>query len=162
VAEGDTLVIDVGSTALELARMLDDIPLTVVTPSLRAANMLADKRAIRLIIAGGVLRPGEESLVGPLAERAFEDLRCDTAFMGGGGLDVDAGLTEYNIDDAHIKRAALGSCRRCVVLADASKLGAVTFARVCPLERVHVLVTDESDDSTLQPFRDRGLEVLVA
>lgn len=162
VTEGETLVIDVGSTALALAAALGDIAVTVVTPSLRVANLLADKPSIRLILAGGVVRPGEQSLVGPLAERTFEDLRCDTAFVGIGGIEIAAGLTEYNLEDANIKRAALNSCRRCVVLADASKLGSVAFARVCPLERVHVLVTDESEDSVLQPYRDRGIEVLTA
>jgi DeoR family transcriptional regulator, aga operon transcriptional repressor len=135
---------------------------TVVTPSLRVANLLADKPTIRLILAGGVVRPGEQSRVGPLAEQAFEDLRCDTAFVGGGGVELTAGLTEYNLEDAHIKRVTLNSCRRCVVLADASKLGAVAFARVCPLDRIHVLVTDETDELVLQPFRDRGIEVLIA
>jgi DeoR/GlpR family transcriptional regulator of sugar metabolism len=162
VSEGETLVIDVGSTALALARALGDMAVTVVTPSLRVANLLADKSTIRLILAGGVVRPGEQSLVGPLAEQAFEDLRCDTAFVGGGGIELTAGLTEYNLEDAHIKRVTLNSCRRCVVLADASKLGAVAFARVCPLDRIHVLVTDETDELVLQPFRDRGIEVLIA
>lgn len=162
LSEGETLVIDVGSTALALAQALEDVPLTVVTPSLRVANLLADKPSIRLIIAGGLLRPGEQSLVGPLAERAFEDLRCDTAFVGGGGIEITTGLTEYNLDDAHIKRVTLDSCRRCVVLADASKIGAIAFARVCPLSRVHTLVTDESDEETLRPFREQEVEVLVA
>ena len=81
---------------------------------------------------------------------------------GAGGIELSAGVTEYNLEDAHIKRVTLNSCRRCVVLADASKLGAVAFARVCPLDRVHVLVTDESSDEVLQPFRDLGIEVLIA
>jgi DeoR family transcriptional regulator of aga operon len=162
VSEGETLVIDVGSTALALARTLGEIAVTVVTPNLRVANLLADRPTVRLILSGGVVRPGEQSLVGPLAEQAFEDLRCDTAFVGAGGIELTAGVTEYNLEDAHIKRVTLNSCRRCVVLADASKLGAVAFARVCPLERVHVLVTDETSDEILQPFRDLGIEVLIA
>jgi DeoR/GlpR family transcriptional regulator of sugar metabolism len=162
VSEGETLVIDVGSTALALAEALGEIPVTIVTPSLRVANLLADRPTVRLILSGGEVRPGEQSLVGSLAEQAFEDLRCDSAFLGVGGIDLRAGVTEYNLEDAQIKRVTLNTCRRCVVLADASKLGAVAFARVCPLDRIHVLVTDETAEDVLQPFRDRGIEVLIA
>jgi DeoR/GlpR family transcriptional regulator of sugar metabolism len=162
VSDGETLVIDVGTTALALAAALGDVGVTVVTPNLRVANLLADNPTVRLILSGGVVRHGEQSLIGPLAEQAFEDLRCDTAFVGVGGIDLTAGVTEYNLEDAHIKRVTLNTCRRCVVLADASKLGVVAFARVCPLDRIHVLVTDETSEAILQPFRDRGIEVLIA
>jgi DeoR/GlpR family transcriptional regulator of sugar metabolism len=162
VSDGETLVIDVGTTALALAAALGDVGVTVVTPNLRVANLLADNPTVRLILSGGVVRHGEQSLIGPLAEQAFEDLRCDTAFVGVGGIDLTAGVTEYNLEDAHIKRVTLNTCRRCVVLADASKLGVVAFARVCPLDRIHVLVTDETSEEILEPFRDRGIEVLIA
>ncbi|MBS1863292.1 MAG: DeoR/GlpR transcriptional regulator [Actinobacteria bacterium] len=162
VSEGDALVIDVGTTALAFARMLPDIPLTVVTPDVRVAGALSTKRSIRLILTGGVMRPVEQSLVGPLAEHAFEDLRCDTAFITCGGFEVEAGLTEYNLDDANLKRAMLGSCPRCVVLADSSKVDVVAFARVCPTARVDTLVTDERDEAVLRPFRDQGVEVKSA
>jgi DeoR/GlpR family transcriptional regulator of sugar metabolism len=162
VSEGDALVVDVGPTALALARALPDMALTVVTPDVRVAGVLSGKRSIRLILTGGVMRPGEQSLVGPLAEHAFEDLRCDIAFVTGGGFEVDAGLTEYNLDDANLKRAMLASCPRCVILADASKIGVVAFARVCPTSRVDTLVTDEHDDAVLRPFRDQGVEVKAA
>ena len=81
------------------------------------------------------------SLVGDLAEDAFSGLRFDTFVMGVGGFDVDAGCTEFNQEDARVKRAALDR-RRCIVVADSGKLGKVTFAHICPLERVDVLVTD--------------------
>jgi DeoR/GlpR family transcriptional regulator of sugar metabolism len=163
LSQGDTATIDVGSTALELARALRDAErLTVLTPSLRVANELADNAQIRLIVTGGAARPGELSLVGDVAERTFEDLHADVVFLGVGGVDK-IGLTEFNLDDTRVKRAALRSARRCVVLADATKLGRVAFARVCPLERVDVLVTDSgADDVALQPIRDAGVEVLIA
>lgn len=164
VADGETLVIDVGTTALELARALSPAAnLTVLTPSLRAAEQLAANRAIRTIVTGGIVRHGELSLIGDLAERAFEELHCDTVFLGAGGVDAEAGVTEYNLDDARVKRAALASARRCVVLVDASKLGKVALASVCPTERVDVLVTDSgASDEALAPVREAGVEVLIA
>lgn len=164
LSEGDTAVIDVGSTALELASALREADrLTILTPSLRAAQILAENASLRVIMTGGVLRPGELSLIGDLSERAFEELRPDVVFLGVGGVDREAGLTEFNLDDTRVKRAALQSARRCVVLADSSKLGRVAFARICPLERVDVLVTDSgAEESALDWIRDAGAEVLVA
>lgn len=164
LSQGDTAVIDVGTTTLELARALKGrAGLTLLTPSLRAVDELAGNADIRVMVTGGNVRPGELSLVGDLAERAFEALHCDTVFLGVGGVDADAGLTEFNLDDTRVKRAALESARRCVVLADASKLGKVAFARICPLERVDILVTDSgADEAALKPIRDAGVEVLAA
>jgi DeoR/GlpR family transcriptional regulator of sugar metabolism len=163
LSEGDTAVIDVGSTTLELARALRDAErLTILTPSLRVANELVDNAQIRLIVTGGAARPGELSLVGDVAERTFDELLADVVFLGVGGVDK-VGLTEFNLDDTRVKRAALKSARRCVALADATKLGRVAFARVCSLERVDVLITDSrADPAALEPIRDAGVDVLIA
>jgi DeoR family transcriptional regulator of aga operon len=163
LSEGDTAVIDVGTTALEVARSLAGASgLTILTPSLRAAHLLSGAEGVRVIVTGGILRPGELSLVGDLAERAFEELYCDTAFIGVGGVAAEVGLTEFNLDDARVKRAALANARRCVALADGSKLGKVAFARICALERVDVLVTDSSaGEEELEPIRSAGVEVMI-
>jgi DeoR/GlpR family transcriptional regulator of sugar metabolism len=164
LSDGETAVIDVGTTTLELAQALGRASaLTVLTPSLRVAELLAGNAALRVIVTGGIARAGELSLVGSLAERAFEELHCDTVFLGVGGVDAAAGLTEFNLDDTRVKRAALTSARRCVVLADATKLGRVAFAHICPLERVDVLVTDSAaTEDALKRIREAGVEVLIA
>lgn len=164
VSEGETLVVDVGTTTLQLARALREASaLTVLTPSLRAAAELTANAGIRTIVTGGIARHGELSLVGDLAERAFAELHCDTAFLGAGGVSPEAGVTEFNLEDTRVKRAALASARRCVVLADASKLAKVALASVCPLERVDVLVTDSgASDEALAPIRETRVEVLIA
>jgi DeoR family transcriptional regulator of aga operon len=164
IADGDTAVIDVGSTALEFARALRTASrLTILTPSLRVADELSENASLRVIVTGGIARPGELSLVGYLAERAFEELHADVVFLGVGGVDLVAGLTEFNLDDSRVKRAALATARRCVVLADSTKLGRVAFASVSPLDRVDVLVTDsDADPAALEPIREAGVEVLTA
>lgn len=163
VSDGESLVLDVGTTTLEVARALKGRRnITILTPNLWAADVLADEPGIRLMVTGGMVRPGERSLVGDLAERAFGELRFDTFFMGVGGIDERAGLTEFNLDDARVKRAALASARRCVVMADASKLGKVAFARICPLERVDVIVTESGISADMvAPLSAAGVEVVV-
>jgi DeoR/GlpR family transcriptional regulator of sugar metabolism len=164
IEEGETVVLDVGTTTLEVARALRGRRnLTVLTPSLRIANVLAEEPGIRLMVCGGILRPGELSLVGDLAVAAFRDFRFDTAVLGVGGIDVTAGLTEYNLEDARVKRAAVETARRILVVADATKLGRVAFARICPLAEIDVLVTDRSAPADLvAAIKEAGVEVRVA
>lgn len=164
LAEGETVILDVGTTTLEVAKALRGRRnLTIITPSLRAAEVLAGEPGLRLMVTGGMVRPGELSLVGDLAEGAFRDFRFDTFVMGVGGIDPDAGLTEFNPEDARVKRAALASARRCIVVADSSKLGKVAFARICPLERVDALVTDpEAPAEVVAALEGAAVEVLTA
>lgn len=162
--DGETAILDVGTTTLECARALSGFRrLTVVTASLLVAQELSNAVGIRTLLTGGVLRPGEMSLIGPRAEDSFSDLNCDTVFLGVGGIDIEPGLTEYNLDDARVKQAALQAARRCVVLADESKFGRITFATIAPLSRVDVLVTDASPDHPMvAQVAEAGVEVIHA
>jgi DeoR/GlpR family transcriptional regulator of sugar metabolism len=162
--DGETAIVDIGTTTLECARALTGFRgLTVVTASLLVAAELSNAAGIRTLLTGGVIRPGEMSLIGHRAEDSFDDLNCDTVFLGVGGVDVDRGLTEFNLDDARVKRAALKAARRCVLLADESKFGRVTFATVAPLSQVDVLVTDAAAEHPLVvQARDAGVQVVHA
>ncbi|MHB1538280.1 MAG: DeoR/GlpR family DNA-binding transcription regulator [Solirubrobacteraceae bacterium] len=162
VQDGETAILDVGTTVLELARALRGrTGLTVVTPSMLAALELANEPYVRVLLTGGSVRPGELSLVGDFAEQTLRALNCDVFFMGVGGLDVEKGLTEYNLDDARVKRAALQSSGRCVVLADRRKLGCVCLATIAPLSTIDVLITDADENHpAVSAAREGGTETI--
>jgi DeoR/GlpR family transcriptional regulator of sugar metabolism len=159
---GETAIIDVGTTTLELARCLKGrSALTIVTPSIHAALELANEPNLRVILTGGILRAGELSLIGDFAERTLAGLNCDVLFMGVGGIHAEKGLTEYNLDDSRVKRAALQTASRRVVLADASKLNRVCLATVASLEEIDVLITDADEDQPMVgAAREAGVEVI--
>jgi DeoR/GlpR family transcriptional regulator of sugar metabolism len=161
VRDGDSIAIDVGTTALEVARHLGrHHNLTVVTPSFNVAGVLAEQVSIRVILTGGVLRPGELSLVGPLAERAFKDFFVDKLFLGIGGFDLNAGLTEFNPEDAQVKRAMIACAKEVIVVADASKFGKVAFAAVAGLDTVKHVITDSGlRRDTISHLASTGIEV---
>jgi DeoR/GlpR family transcriptional regulator of sugar metabolism len=130
--------------------------------SLHIANALLDMPHITLMLCGGVVRPQELSFTGSLAERAFLDFSFDTYFVSAGGIDFEMGVTEYNPEDAAVKRAAFANARRRVAVADGSKIGATAFARVCAIDQLDMLITDSSaPEGKLQEFRTAGLEVIV-
>ena len=164
IGERETVILDVGTTTLQTARGLRGRRnLTVLTSSLHVANVLAKESGIRLMVTGGTVTPGDLSLVGDLAEDAFSRLRFDTFVMGVAGVDAEVGCTEFSTDDARVKRAALATVRRCIVVADSSKLGVVTFARICPLDSVNVVVTDSrAQPEQLAALEAAHVEVVVA
>jgi DeoR/GlpR family transcriptional regulator of sugar metabolism len=163
VIDGDTIVLDTGTTSLEVAYALRGRKvITVVTAALRVAMELANEPDIRVVVAGGFIRPGELSLVGTLAENVFNEFNCDTAFIGVGGVHPTKGITDYNPDDARIKRLAVAAAARKVVLADASKLGRAAFVNVATADEIDVLITDASGDNpTLRALSDVGVSVIT-
>lgn len=151
LTDGESVVLDSGTTCLEVARALAHRRLTVLPLSLHAANALAPTApgaaapaaGPRLLLPGGEPRPGELSLTGPLAEASLAALRFDTAVISGCGLNAADGLTAYDLADAAVKRAALASSRRVVAVADAAKLSRTALAFVAPAAALDVVVTDE-------------------
>lgn len=133
-----------GSTALEVARALPlHRPITVVTNAINVAAELVGRSEIRLVVIGGILRPSYEA-VGPAAESMLSQYHLDVAFVGVDGISAEHGCTTYDEMEAQSDLAFLRRARRRVVIADASKLGKVTFARISEISDVTDVITDAS------------------
>ncbi len=167
VSSGESVLIDVGTTAAALAEALvarsDLFDLTVFTNGLKIALALeAAHPRITIVVTGGTLRPKQHSLVDPLACSLLQVLHADTVFLGCNGFDLGAGVTNVNLPEAAVKRSMIAAAARCVVLADSTKIGVRTLAPVCSIDAVDVLVTDSGiNDVQLEAIRSRGVEVLV-
>lgn len=163
VRPGQTVIVDGGTTGVAVAEALCDLAVTVCTHSLRVAGVLLGSPTVRLMITGGIVRQGEHTLVGLAATRMFEDFRFDAFLMSASGAHPRYGLTEWNPEDAEVKRAALRAAERCIVTCDASKLGHTAFARVADWEQVDDLVVDEALPPDLRAaIEASGVEVHVA
>jgi DeoR/GlpR family transcriptional regulator of sugar metabolism len=148
VSDGETVVLDGGTTTAEVGRALRGRSVTVMPLGLRTLIDLALDERVHLIAAGGDVRSGELVVTGDLAEVAFERLRFDTFVLGCCGLSAHDGVTTHVPADARIKRAAMAASRRTILVSDASKLGEVAFGRVCDLDNLERLVTDASPEQT--------------
>ena len=172
VQPGSRVLLDAGTTTVHVAEHLAArAPLTVAVLSLQAAVRLADRPGIELLVVGGRSRPGERSLVGPLALRTLESLAFDVFVMSIGGVHAEDGWSEFSLDDAAVKQVGLARATRTVAVADATKLGVRAFSRVAPLDAVHRFVTDTTaQDATTHPggpqtlaaLRDAGVDTLLA
>jgi DeoR family fructose operon transcriptional repressor len=159
----DTIFLDGGSTILALAGQLQSMKqLTVVTNSLRVASLLSGSGP-RLIVVGGELRSLSQTFVGPLTAHTLRHLHVDTAFMGTIGLTAREGLTTTDPREAFTKELVIANARRVVLLADGSKLGAVSFVSFAPASAVDILLTDAgAPRPVLRDLRKIGVKVTEA
>ena len=148
ISDGETVALDAGTTTAEVGRALRGRAVTVMPLGIRTLVDLAYDEQVRLIAPGGEVRAGELVVTGDLAEVAFERLRFDTFVLGACGIDARNGVTTHRPADARVKRAAVASSARTIIVADRSKLGVVTFGHVCPLSAAERLVTDAPANDT--------------
>ena len=163
VNDRETIILDGGSTGVAIAKQLVDRELTICALSFRVADVLRSAPKIQLMVIGGFVRKGEESLVGPIALDTLANYHFDQMIMTASGLDLAQGITEWNSDDAAVKRAAQSASTKTIVAADSSKFGVKAFAKVCNLEEVSLLVTDNGIvKEDLKLYRNIGLDVRVS
>lgn len=163
IRDGETVVLDSGTTALELARLLRGRSVTVMPLSLHAVRELAEAPGVRLLLPGGEPRPGEQALVGPLTLASLRALRFDVAVLSPCALGLDSGLTAFDLGDAEVKQAALDVAARTIVLADGAKWGRAALARICPADRADVVITDPTaPEDQRAALAERGVLVHVA
>ncbi|MEU0781600.1 DeoR/GlpR family DNA-binding transcription regulator [Streptomyces sp. NPDC006173] len=143
ITDGESVVLDSGTTCLEVARALKGRRITVMPLSLHAVNALTEAPQLTLLVPGGRPRQGELALTGPLTEASLASLRFDTALIGCCGLDAVNGLTAYDLDDAAVKRAAIAASRRVIAVTEGSKLARTALAVVAPVSALDAVVTDE-------------------
>ncbi|MDH2443313.1 DeoR/GlpR family DNA-binding transcription regulator [Amnibacterium sp. CER49] len=162
IRDGQTIILDGGTTGLAVARALVGRAITVCALNITIAALLADDATTRVMVPGGVVRTGEHSLIGSEAEAAFRGYRFDLFVMTASAASV-AGFTEWNAEDAAVKRAALAASRRTIVAIDAAKFGNEAFSRICALDEVDLVVTDDQlqlDDRS--QLDQAGIELLIA
>ena len=162
IRDGETIVLDSGTTALEVARQLRDRAVTVLPLSLHAVTELLDAPRVRLLIPGGEPRPGELAMVGPLTLASLKALRFDVAVLSPCAFSLDAGITAFDLDDAEVKQQALAVANRSIVLADGAKWDRAALAHVCAADRPDVVVTDPSaPEDQRRALVERGVLVHV-
>ena len=155
VRDGDTVMLDGGTTCAALARHLyARQDLHVVTNNLLVVSTLANARGVQLTLIGGDVRSSSMSTLGPLAELVLSRLSVDKAFLGADGVVAEFGLCEASAQQAYLKDCIIRRAAQIVVLADTDKLGRARQQHWTPIEREWRLITSaRADEASLAPFR---------
>lgn len=163
VKEGDTVILDSGSTTKLLAEELAGMRnIAVITNNLPAASILAENKDITLVVCGGTVRHKTASLHGSIAEYALRDVSANLMFVGADGLDVENGITTFNEGFA-ISAIMAAASRQVVVVTDSSKFARKGFNQVLALDKIDTVITDEEAPAeALAGLRKKGKTVIVA
>lgn len=164
IKEGDTIILDSGSTTLELAKNLQKFSsLTIITNSLPIAEQLSDNDNIDIIIPGGVLRREMRSLVGSVAEKSFLNYSCDKVFLAVDGIDSEFGISTPLTDEAMLGKAMIEASKQIIVVSDSSKFKQRCFAKIASISNVNLIITDSGiPEDEKKKIENEGVEIIIA
>ena len=162
IENGQTVILDGGSTVAAVARELAAKSLHIVTNSLPIAEGLESLRNIELTLTGGYLDPRLRVMLGPFCEQMLSAIRADAVIMGIGGI-TEAGLSNNNTLVVGSEQKMIEVASRVIIVADHTKFGRGGMIPVAPLTAAHIVVSDaELSPEYVTLLRDHGIELLLA
>lgn len=163
INDGETIILDSGTTALEVAKNLGKfIDLNIITNSLNIVGQMIEFPDLRVIVPGGYLRRNSLSLVGPAAEESLKKYYCDKVFIGVDGIDSQYGISTPNFEEAHLNNIMINISRELIVVTDSSKFKNRSFANIAPISKIHTVVTDKNIPSDeKQALENLGIKLII-
>lgn len=164
IENGDTIILDSGSTTTEIAKLLVDFQnITVITNALNIALILGAHPNINLVVTGGEFKAPTLSLTGQKAADFFYNLNVDKLFLATAGITLKYGLTYPSISDICVKRAMIESANEVFLVADSSKIGVNSFASLGALSLINLLITDANISKENEDMlRNNDIEYIIA
>ncbi len=160
VREGDVIALDASSTVREIARLIPDRPLTVITNSIAVTTTLLDRTRVRVVSTGGTLDGPSLSYTGTLAEEVLERFAINRTFLSCTAFDIERGLAVATEEHARIKRRMIQLADETILLVDASKFSAQGVEFFAVPGEVDLLITDAGTDQTvLRALKEQGVTV---
>lgn len=143
IEDGETVILDNGTTTLEIMRELKDRShVTVITNSVPVLNCALEQFQGKIIFAGGEVNAGYQAAVGITAHELLKQFKVNKAFISAGGISLSEGITDYHLEEALISRKMMERAEESILVADHSKLGVTTFAQIAPIEQISMVLTD--------------------
>lgn len=164
IKDDETIVLDSGTTTLEVAKNLDRLQrLTIITNSMDIALELLRYNRFTIILLGGHVRLTSHSLVGPLAETTLRNFYCDKLFLGIDSFNMEEGLSTPNIEEAHLNQNMIEMAKEVIAVCDSSKFNRRSFAFIAPIHKINAVITDSAVSAEIRTkLKDQGVELYIA
>lgn len=163
IKENDSVLLDSGTTTLELARLIgkSDLKITVITNSTTCSSLLSNNPNVELILLGGKVRLNTLAVVGSTAVDMIKRFQVNKAFMAINAINLEDGLMTPDLEEAEIKRAMINSAKERFVLADYSKFKRLAMCKVAPVTMIDCVITDtQLDKTTIEKFELNEVKVI--
>jgi DeoR family transcriptional regulator of aga operon len=163
IQENETIILDSGSTTMEIAKNLSIFKnLTVITNALNIISQIKEYPNIHLIVPGGILKPQSVALYGTPAEDAFKNYYCDKFFMGTDAIDFTHGLSTPTIEEAHLNKIMIQISKEVILVADSSKFNKRNFVFIAPVNILHTIITDKDlPQESKSAYENIGIKVIL-
>ncbi len=164
IADNDSIIVASGSTLYAFAEQIaTDSHLNVVTPDLRVAVLLNENEKIDVIQLGGKIYKNTLSVRGEMAATELKDIRCSKVFFGSDGIDDETGITCSTLEEARLTNDMMEAASQTVLLVDSTKFGRRGFAKICPLDRIDIIVTDDGiSEQAREYIEEAGVDLIIA
>jgi len=163
VKQSDSIMIGSGTTVFELAKCLHPTKhLTVITPALKVGLELSNRPNVEVLQLGGLIRPNSSSVAGTHAIRVLEEISCSILFLGVDGIDADFGLSISNLSESALNQKMLEVVQTVVILTDSTKFGKRGLGKVCTLDQVDYIITDDKLSAPYkQLIEEHGIKLIL-
>jgi len=163
IVENDSIMIASGTTVQALSKfIIPENKLTVITSSLHVVLNLIHNKSIEILQLGGYIRHSSASVIGNYAEYILKNVSCSKLFLGVDGIDLDYGLSTTNLEEAELNKKMLNAAQQIIVLADSTKFGKKSFARICDLSQIHEFITDKGIPANIkQKLEEKDIKVTI-
>jgi DeoR family transcriptional regulator of aga operon len=163
INDGETVILDSGTTTLEIARQIKKKQgLQIITNGVNIAAELLDARDAQVFIVGGTVRGESASISGRFTEEMFDQFSADKLFLGGSGCDLDFGVSGANLEETMVNRAMLRISREIILVADASKFSRRSMSRIAPFTEIDTVISDTSLGEEIQvKLRAQGCNLIL-
>lgn len=161
IEEGSTIILDAGTTNMELAKLLTNFKkLKVITTDLMIAAFLSQYKGIEVYCTGGLIQGITGACSGAHAREFLQNIYADIVFIGARSIDIDFGITTPSMEKVEVKKQMMKSADKTVVVADHTKFEKKSFAKICSLEELDYIVTDLGiNNGLLEKIQDKGIQI---
>lgn len=161
IEDGDIIILDSGSTTLEIAKNIQQKRVTVVTDDIKIAMELSNKDNVTVIVCGGTLSDPVYTLTGNIAVDFFSRLHVNKTFLGCDAIDLEFGISNRTYEEVDIKSAMMRAADEIIMVTDNSKLDRKVFCYLCDISAIDKLIINEIDEKNRKGFTEKGVELIV-
>jgi DeoR family fructose operon transcriptional repressor len=162
IENGEIIILDSGSTTLEIAKNIHNTDVTVLTNDIKIAMELTAKPGIHVIVSGGNLDSTVFSLTGARAVSFFQGIHVNKTFLGCDAVDLEFGISDRTFESCDIKRAMIQAADEVIMVTDNSKLNKRVFTHICDISMINKLIIDEIDEPNRKNYTEKGVEIITA
>lgn len=161
ICDGDVIILDSGSTTLQIAKAIINQDITVITNDIKIAYELSEKPYIKLFVTGGMLKNNVFTLIGSDAESFLSRLHVNKSFLAADAIHLESHVTNNAIEDVNIKKHIISAADQVILVSDHSKFNKKCFLDICSFNEIDIIVTDQLSNEYKKAFLQHNIKVLV-